>query len=507
MQNYLYSADYSSERTILAKNLRNTLYLSLESMPSVSSIIIIDENGNYECAARYTPPEIILDDVSDATWYDKAHSFQGASFFALNGGGIFQMDKENYLSLIRLINSTEDAAPLGYMIINIPMESLIPTDSSSESSDFCIGTNNEIVRAFENDGLCDYFSSHSIGADLDARRTLRIDGNKYIILSLKNEGTGLIYYSATPYSLFSNRYIPFFLISLLTIAISISLLLLIAFCTNHFVTMPVYRLTNAMKTTEQGNFDTVCVTVYQDEIGMLQNSYNEMLVKIQELLISKINEQKRLRKAELNILQEQIKPHFLYNSLSGIAYLIHTNQNQSAEELVLSLSEYYRESLSKGIEFIPLRVEINIVKNYLKLQKMRFPDMFQDTYDVEETALDFVVPRLFLQPLVENSLYHGIRPTGDFGCIHISVSLRKNFLLAEVADDGIGMTEEVLNKILSEENSAAPTSFGLRGTIERMRIFYEREDICHIDSVYGKGTRITFTIPMKDEEEKSEKRT
>ena len=106
-------------------------------------------------------------------------------------------------------------------------------------------------------------------------------------------------------------------------------------------------------------------------------------------------------------------PHFLYNSLGAISYLVTSTQNEKAYDLIISLSEYYRESLSKGNKVIPLSTEINIVKNYLKLQKVRFPEVFSDEYEIQEDLLSCRIPKLILQPLVENSLYHGIIPTCD----------------------------------------------------------------------------------------------
>ena len=173
-----------------------------------------------------------------------------------------------------------------------------------------------------------------------------------------------------------------------------------------------------------------------------------------------------------------------------------SKQNEKAYELIISLSEYYRESLSKGNKVIPLSTEINIVKNYLKLQKVRFPEAFTDEYELEESALSYQIPRLILQPLVENSLYHGIIPTCDFGVIKISVHTDSEYLFIRVADNGIGMAQTDLHSILTANPDSPTQSFGLKGTIERMQIFYETQDICIIDSRPNEGTEITFLIPL-----------
>ncbi len=325
--------------------------------------MILDENGNSECAARYTMPHAILSSPREADWYDEVHRLSGAPIFLINGGGYFAPDGENnYLSLIRLINSIEDVRPLGK--------------------------------------------------------------------------------------------------------------------------------------TEQGDFHPAYVTSYKDEIGRLQDAYNEMVDKIELLLSAKISEQKKLRNAELKILQEQIKPHFLYNSLSGIAYLITDRQNTTACDMVISLSEYYRESLSKGSEVISLATEVNIVKNYLKLQKMRFPDRFEDTYEIGEDTLSLTIPRLVLQPLVENSLYHGILPTGDFGIIQIRAYRKNCFLMLHIRDDGVGISPEQLSDIMDDTLESNRKSFGLRGTVERLQIFYDDKSIYQIISAPGEGCEIIFSLPL-----------
>lgn len=203
-------------------------------------------------------------------------------------------------------------------------------------------------------------------------------------------------------------------------------------------------------------------------------------------------------KTELNVLQEQIKPHFLYNSLGAISYLVTAGENDSAYDLLLALSDYYRESLSKGSEIIPLSKEINIVRNYLKLQKIRFPDAFEDEYELQEDVLIYKVPRLILQPLVENALYHGLIPSGESGIITVGVCKDADRLVIRISDNGIGMTRERIQEILQKDNRQ---SFGLRGTIERMQIFYEAPDICVIESTAGRGTIVTFSIPVNKLEE------
>ncbi|MBP5414506.1 MAG: histidine kinase, partial [Lachnospiraceae bacterium] len=205
-----------------------------------------------------------------------------------------------------------------------------------------------------------------------------------------------------------------------------------------------------------------------------------------------------IRRAELRILQEQIKPHFLYNSIETIGFLALDAGAENVHDALETLGSFYRNFLSKGDRDIPLSREICIVKDYLLLQKLRYGDIIEDDYDISKEAENFIVPKLILQPLVENSIYHGIRLKGEKGIIKISAYVEDDALHLTVYDTGVGMTEDQITKILSsdKESSGNPSdeSFGLWGTIERIRIYCNRPDVVKIESEPGEYTRIEFTI-------------
>lgn len=503
IQNYLTANSHSANYATLSKNLRNSLYLSLESMPAVSSIMIIRESGLYECVARHTAPQTALSSPSQAEWYETVRSLQGTPFYVINGGNYLKDESDqNYLSLVRLINSTEDARPLGYMIINIPLNALFVSSSGTENhyTDICVYSGEDIVLPFSRPALAQHFAECSSNSMCNIEE-FSAGGEQYLLLNVQNSPLGLRYFSATSRAGNIREYRSFLLICLFTLLTSSCMTFLIAMFTRSFITAPLNRLTVSMKKTEKGDFNPAHVTAHQDEIGQLQDAYNEMVEKIEELLTSKIHEQKQLRRAELRILQEQIKPHFLYNSLNGISYLITARQNDTARDLLLALSDYYRESLSKGSERIPLSAEINIVKNYMLLQKMRFQHMLEDIYQIQEETLSITIPKLSLQPLVENALYHGILPTGEFGSILLRAYLENDILKIHIRDNGIGMTESKLFEIMNGNLESNRKSFGLRGTIERLQIYYNQKDIYHIISSPGKGTEIILSLPYKNTEE------
>lgn len=186
--------------------------------------------------------------------------------------------------------------------------------------------------------------------------------------------------------------------------------------------------------------------------------------------------------------------------------------------LLEALGSYYRLSVSKGRELITLHEEVEIVRNYLTIQQVRYPGVFEVQYDIDSGCERVMIPKLVLQPLVENSLYHGIRPKGSPGTIRIQARRSKEGVVLTITDDGVGMSEEEVKQIQPTEvnrsnrsnssnfaNSSNPSnptfnskhnpSFGLWGTMERLRIFYDKEDGLKLQSEVGKGTTIIITIP------------
>lgn len=237
------------------------------------------------------------------------------------------------------------------------------------------------------------------------------------------------------------------------------------------------------------------MNVNDDEIGLLKNSYNAMLIEINQLIEELLQKEKTLRMAELDALQEQMKPHFLYNTLDMIRYMALENRTDEVYNMLETLGNFYRRFLSKGSTDLSLGEEIEIVKSYLTLQRTRFEDIFTDEYEIEEGLSSIRVPRLILQPLVENSIYHGIRPKGEHGVIRVTVKRQEDFLFLSIYDNGIGMSAHQRELLFSGKDSR---SFGFQGTIERIRYYYKTEDVFEIHSTEGEYCEIILKLPLSN---------
>lgn len=259
---------------------------------------------------------------------------------------------------------------------------------------------------------------------------------------------------------------------------------------------PLKRLAHAIDKTGGEELQKVNLRSNATEILRLQEAFNRMTERIEQLLEQTVIEQKNLRKMELSLLQAQINPHFLYNTLNDISALIVTDRKDEAYRVMKAFGSFYRRTLSKGKDIISLGEELRIVNDYLIVQKMRFESLFEVEQDIDERVLEIQVPKLMLQPLVENAIYHGFKSKGKKGTLKISAQLQSpDEAMVIVEDDGIGMSEEQVEKVLlgncvTEEMQ----SFGLKKTIERICLYFGNNNCVRIESKQQSGTRIYIRI-------------
>jgi two-component system sensor histidine kinase YesM len=269
--------------------------------------------------------------------------------------------------------------------------------------------------------------------------------------------------------------------------------------------LPIKKLHNVTTTITKNDLQALVTSDNVDEITGLGMSFNIMIGRIRELLDAKIREQENLKKAELRTLQAQINPHFLYNTLDTIVWMAEANKTDQVIEIVRALSSFFRIALSKGRDWIPIRQEIEHVRSYLTIQKMRYRDILDYTIDVDEDILDATILKLTVQPLVENALYHGIKNKRNGGTITVRARRTDgNVVLLEVQDDGVGFTPYKLAQIQAgmdddtNEISLKESGFGLENVNKRVKLFYGKQYGLSITSQYQEGTQVTLSIPLKD---------
>lgn len=239
------------------------------------------------------------------------------------------------------------------------------------------------------------------------------------------------------------------------------------------VTEPIYKLRLAMEEISQkGYIDAKEVKVQGTyEVEDLARNYNEMIMRISTLMNQVVVEQNLKRESELSVLQNQINPHFLYNTLDSIIYEINKNENETAQNMIIALSKLFRISLSKGKSTISIRDEVEHVRNYLLIQKMRYREKFNFEIKVSEEIMDYKVTKLILQPIAENAIVHGIKNNPDGGRIEIEGSLKNGFIVFMVKDDGFGILENKIQQIYDSFHNAVETDgVGVNNVFQRIRL-------------------------------------
>ena len=235
----------------------------------------------------------------------------------------------------------------------------------------------------------------------------------------------------------------------------------------------------------------------RDELDEIADSVNQMGEQIHTLIEESYKKELDRKISELNLLQEQINPHFLYNALSSISVLAMGNGDKVASRAILYLSDFYRITLSKGKQDIPIREELNLLESYLKIQRMRFDDSIEVEYELDESLLDVHVVKLTLQPIVENAIHHGRDDDSEVFHILIRLFEEQGKTVFEVIDDGCGMDPEKLMQLQNSMNHSEG-GYGLRNVNIRIKLQYGSQYGVYIESERGFGTKIRIEFPGRE---------
>ena len=284
------------------------------------------------------------------------------------------------------------------------------------------------------------------------------------------------------------------------VIISLVWVVIVSFKFSRTLTNPIFKLKRLMKQAESGDLTVRFNFQHNDEIGELGQSFNHMIARIDQLIQMVYVEQENKRTAEMKSLQEQIKPHFLYNTLDTISWMARDYDAEDIVRLVDALTNMFRIGLSHGKDIITVKEEITHVSNYLYIQKIRYKDKLNYVIHVDESLYAVEVPKLILQPLVENAIYHGVKAKRGGGTITITGVPEGENLVFTVQDDGAGMLQEKveeLNRRMSERSVLdEKKSFGLFYIRERIQLCYGKGYGVHVESTLGEGTRVTITLPL-----------
>ncbi len=340
-----------------------------------------------------------------------------------------------------------------------------------------------------------------------------LDNNIYILTELiQDDIQNYIYYQTRNIEVLKTRlnaqvdkFIMLYIVLIISVAVAVIVLTLII--TNNIIT-PLNKLVEVTGLISEGDFSVRANVDTRDEIATLSESVNEMTEHLEAMVTTIKDDERRMRHTELRLLQEQINPHFLYNTLDAIVWLIESNKAEEAENMVISLSSFFRLVLSHGKEFITIAEEEKHIRSYLEIQQVRYKDILDYDIRIDPIIYPNEILKLTLQPIVENALYHGIKYKRAKGTIRVTGSREGDLIKLVVNDDGVGMDEAELISLREQimlPCQEADKGFGLANVNERIRMNFGPEYGMEIESEQGVGTTVTITIPVRERRSGDEK--
>ena len=420
-----------------------------------------------------------------------------------NINNIFQYSADEVVSMSKAIIDKKTGKCIGVILIDMKLDiikSVIENVKPAKTGFvYIVDSTGEIVYSPVND-IVYRIKGDWIENASDKILIKRIKDNDYEIIHKNSTYTGWRTVEVFPLneSLKVINSLAYYSILIAIITLLIAEMLAIFFTSS--IVKPISKLKKLMKKTQEGNFDVVFNSKYNDEIGELGNAFNNMVKEIKNLINLVQIEGKKKRKAEISILHAQIKPHFIYNTLDTIQWMAQEHDAEDIVDIVGNLTNLLRIGLSSGAEIIKMSQEIKHVESYLLIQKIRYEDKLNYEINVKEEILDFCVIKLILQPLVENAIYHGIKEKRGIGYIKINCEIKNDRIYFTIEDNGIGIKEEKLieiNEMLQgKTNSNFVVGYGIFNVNEKIKLTYGEEFGLEYYSIYGEGTTVALWHPI-----------
>ena len=262
------------------------------------------------------------------------------------------------------------------------------------------------------------------------------------------------------------------------------------------LTKNLLKLSHALTKLDKDNLNIAVQINSKDEIAQIYKQFNLMVIRINQLITDNKFFERKKRITEMQALQSQITPHFLYNTLNTIKYLAAFQGIDNIQTVSADLSNLLHVSMD-GRSFIHIREELDLINSYLDIQKYRYCNKFSFEIDADKELLPFMIPKFFLQPIVENSLLHGIAPLQHSGILVIQLFRSSEFLKIRIKDNGVGMSEKQIAQILSGEE----TRIGINNVLSRIKMYFGAPYGLTINSERGLYTTVDITIPIINESE------
>lgn len=502
---YLFDQNQTeAEREAEKERILTQFQTIMESRDDIYNVAAVAKNGRY--IINQGDDELTgYVDIESLDWYQAA--MESKSGIAVSSSHVQNAIQSSYKWVITLSralvnNQTGEREGLFFVDLNYSAISDLCNNNSIEEKGyiFVLDAEGNIVYHPKQQLMYGGLKTENIDAIMECREdSLIIDegGDSKLYTMSKSKRTGWTVVGAvyTSELLKNNEQAQMWY--LLVASILLLAVISISSIISREITKPIRSLRDSMRKVQNGQFDTHVEVITENEIGSLGRSFNLMTSEIQALMEQNVYEQKQKRKSELKALQAQINPHFLYNTLDSIIWMSEAGENDEVVEMTSALARLLRQSISNDKEEVELEKEIEYVKNYLTIQKMRYKDKLEFFIYVDPRVAHVPIIKLVLQPLVENAIYHGIKYKETKGNLKIYARPVDGRVEIVVADDGIGMDEDVMEHIFDEHRKEQKRNgVGVPNVQKRLKLQYGSEYGIRYESVKGAGTKAVITIPV-----------
>lgn len=487
LQQYIKEEDTSSLEIIGDININNYLY-SLRSanyehytfiLNSYNSDVVYCNNYDYVVKQDYPFEKL--------SWVTDLQDANGTTIFVPTyKPDYFQLNSDPVFSIARQINDNYTLLPLGYIIINCDIELLDQVILPTNKEIYVFDNKDHLIYPANNKSLPDF--------DLSDDQVQKIDGKKYLVTIYESPKSQLIYVALTPNNQINQNSTLIIQMTLLTVLITILLSFVVSFPLSRGISKPIGSLRQHMASFNEDTYTKSIVDTNIEEIYELNNHFNEMMVSIDTHIQEEYKAKILKQDTEFKLLQSQVNPHFLFNTLESIRMMAVLNDDDETAKMIINLANLYRYSIRTTDTLVPLHREIDHINNYIKIQQMRFPDKFQLITHIDLQAEDCEIPQLIVQPLVENCIAHGLKSIYKGGLIEITAKKIGPTLKLTISDNGRGIEDERLKEIREDiKQGHHQGHIGLLATFQRIKRHFETSYLT-IDSYAGEGTLITITI-------------
>jgi len=458
-----------------------------------------------------------ISDFKNDSWYKVAIKSEGNSIiFTSNILDNYIKYKKKVISFCKAIRDPATLRDLGVIVLSLDIEkikSLCTGNEINDDSKILICNPDGRIIYYGNENLIDKTVVNNFFMDIMYRDTgsfiTDIQDSRYFVFFNTSSYSGWRVIQLIPVSsLYKEIYSLKTLINL-GFMLCVILMLFIALYLSLQITKPIKKLTRAMESIKDDNMNIMVEINSHDEIGRLSRSFNAMIARIKSLIDNVYTAQIKKREAELNALQNQINPHFLYNTLEMIGNIAEVEDVPQISSITKSLGKMFRYSISSEKEIVSIKDEINHVKNYLNIQQLRFADRFEVVFDVDDEVKDCKILKLILQPLIENAVFHGLEKKIGKGVVIVTAKkMNEEEIRISVEDNGIGIendTLELINKSLESNvnylsgEGNKNRGFALVNINSRLNLFFGERYGLKIEARENKGTKVIILIPVLKE--------